>query len=114
MVAQVCDLLDAAAAIARVPLFALIKVREASQDISRKAWVRGVRPEVRTGIIQRSLQHRFVSSDFQAIKRDKRTDIPSHETAEMGTDNVYRLGRAIFGFTNLSAASTNVRPFCFT
>jgi hypothetical protein len=38
MVAQVCDLLDAAAALAGVPLLALVMVREISGDINRKAW----------------------------------------------------------------------------
>jgi hypothetical protein len=38
MVAQVCDLLDAAAALGGVPLLALVTVRELSGDINRKAW----------------------------------------------------------------------------
>lgn len=67
MVAQVCDLLDAAAALASVPLLALWIVREASGHINRKAWVEGVEPEFREAIIQRSRTHNFTQSDFDAI-----------------------------------------------
>jgi hypothetical protein len=38
MVAQVCDLLDAAAAFADVPLLALVTVLQADLHINRKAW----------------------------------------------------------------------------
>ena len=69
MVAQVCDLLDAAAAFAGVPLLALIVVREASGDINRSAWVRDTPSGVREKIISRSLQHQFTADDFAAIKR---------------------------------------------
>src|SRR5665811_1251125 len=70
MVAQVCDLLDAAAAFAGVPLLALIIVREASGDINRKAWVRKDVPAgLRDAIIARSWQHKFNTEDFVAIER---------------------------------------------
>jgi hypothetical protein len=68
MVAQVCDLLDAAAAFAGVPLLALVTVRELSGDINRKAWTgNNVEPWRREAIINRSLQHKFSHADFQAI-----------------------------------------------
>ena len=35
---QVTDLIDAACALAGVPSFALVRVREASQDVNRAAW----------------------------------------------------------------------------
>ena len=47
MVAQVCDLLDAAAAFADVPLLALITVLQADLHINRKAWTgKDVEPRV--------------------------------------------------------------------
>jgi hypothetical protein len=65
MVAQVCDLLDAAAALAGVPLLALWTVREASGHINRKAWTGfGVEPELREAIIELSRVHTFTQSDF--------------------------------------------------
>jgi 5-methylcytosine-specific restriction endonuclease McrA len=68
MVAQVCDLLDAAAASAGVPLLALWIVREASGHINRKAWTGfGVEPELRERIIELSRKHTFTQSDFDAI-----------------------------------------------
>lgn len=60
-----CDLLDAAACLAGVPLLALVAVRENSGDINPKAWKDlGTR---RDAIIQRSLAHRFLADDFKAI-----------------------------------------------
>jgi HNH endonuclease len=67
-VAQVCDLLDAATALAKVPLLALIAVREASGDINRKAWTGSTIPAgLKDQIIKQSLAHRFVDRDFAAI-----------------------------------------------
>jgi len=68
MVAQVCDLLDAAAALGGVPLLALVTVRELSGDINRKAWT-GDEWSVahREAIINRSVHHQFSDADFQAI-----------------------------------------------
>lgn len=65
-VAQMCDLLDAAACLAGVPLLALVAVREKSGEINPKAWKKeyGVR---RDAIIKRSLEHRFGPADFDAI-----------------------------------------------
>jgi 5-methylcytosine-specific restriction endonuclease McrA len=69
-VAQVCDLLDAATALARVPLLALIAVREASGDINRKAWTGSSVPDgLKERILIRSLEHDFAEQDFIAIAK---------------------------------------------
>jgi hypothetical protein len=69
-VAQVCDLLDAAAALAEVPLLALVTVREADYHINRKAWTsKDVEPWIREAIIKRSEQHTFTPADFDAIAK---------------------------------------------
>jgi hypothetical protein len=65
-IAQMCDLLDAAACLAGVPLLALVAVREESGEINQKAW----KPEYgsrRDAIIKRSLDHCFGDADFKAI-----------------------------------------------
>ena len=68
MTAQVCDLLDAAAFLAGVPLLALIAVREASGEINRKAWTgEGITPQQREQIIERSAGHIFSDHDFVLI-----------------------------------------------
>lgn len=68
MVAQVCDLLDAAAALAGVPLLALVMVRELSGKINRKAWTRtSVEARHRDAIIDLSLHHHFTAADFKSI-----------------------------------------------
>lgn len=68
MVAQCCDLLDAAAALAGVPLLALFWVREKSGKINHKAW-KDIEPDSREAVILLSQRHSFNSSDFAAIKR---------------------------------------------
>ncbi|HEY5305836.1 MAG TPA: HNH endonuclease signature motif containing protein [Pseudolabrys sp.] len=67
MVAQCCDLLDAAAAMAGVPLLALFWVREKSGKINHKAW-KDHGPEVRNAVIALSQRHTFTDADFAAIK----------------------------------------------
>lgn len=67
-VAQVCDLLDAAAAHAGVPLLALVAVKNASDIINPKAWKKNMPAGIRQKIIERSLTHRFSDSDFDAIE----------------------------------------------
>jgi 5-methylcytosine-specific restriction endonuclease McrA len=68
MVAQVCDLLDAAAALAGVPLLALIVVRVASGEINPKAWAGSDAAHGRRqAIIDNSLAHQFTDKDFSAI-----------------------------------------------
>lgn len=65
-VAQMCDLLDAAACVAGVPLLALVAVREKSEEINPKAWKNEYGP-LRDAIIKRSLDHQFRREDFEAI-----------------------------------------------
>jgi hypothetical protein len=67
-VAQVCDLLDAAAAHAEVPLLALVAVRNVAGRINPMAWKKNSPPGLREAIIDRSLAHRFTADDFSAIK----------------------------------------------
>lgn len=65
-IAQVCDLLDAAACFAGVPALALVAVREESGEINQKAWKTEYGSR-RDAIIKRSLDHRFEDADFEAI-----------------------------------------------
>lgn len=68
-VAQICDLLDAAAGLAGVPLLALVMVRDKSGEINPKAWRGNPADEVyREAIIETSLRHSFVRADFDAIE----------------------------------------------
>lgn len=67
-VAQMCDLLDAAACLAGVPLLALVAVRSSNGKVNPKAWTREY-SEARDAIIQRSLDHKFSPSDIQEVER---------------------------------------------
>lgn len=68
-VAQMCDLLDAAAAYSRIPLLALVAVRANSGEINPKAWTgHGTSQEVREAIIQRSIAWKFSRADCDAIE----------------------------------------------
>src|SRR4051812_30974894 len=65
-IAQMCDLLDAAAALAGVPLLALVKIRDAAGNINSQAWrSRTSRHE----IIANSLNHTFTKNDYQDIEK---------------------------------------------
>jgi hypothetical protein len=64
MVAQVCDLLDAAAAYAGVPLLAFPTVREQGGGFNRKAFAR---EPYRDKLLAMSLQHKFTVEDRNAI-----------------------------------------------
>lgn len=64
-VAQMCDLLDAAATLAGGPLLALFQVRINSGDINPKAWRQDT--ELRKAIIEKSKRHHFTAADFKAI-----------------------------------------------
>jgi hypothetical protein len=66
--AQVCDLLDAAAAQAGIPLLALVKVFNSAGVINPMAWTKNTPPGVRDAIIERSSAHNFSSADFAAIE----------------------------------------------
>jgi 5-methylcytosine-specific restriction endonuclease McrA len=65
-IAQMCDLLDAAACLAGVPLLALVKVREEYGEINPKAWKTEYGSR-RDEIVKRSLDHSFRDADFEAI-----------------------------------------------
>jgi hypothetical protein len=65
-VAQVCDLLDAAAALADVPLLALTKVLTVDLRVNPDAWAE-VEPAIRNAIINRSRNHTFTNSEIKAI-----------------------------------------------
>lgn len=65
-IAQMCDLLDAAACLAGVPLLALVKVRDESEEVNPKAW-KAEFGDRRDAIINRSLRHIFRDADFEAI-----------------------------------------------
>jgi hypothetical protein len=67
-VAQMCDLLDAAACLAGVPLLALVAVRSKSGKVNPKTWAREY-SSARSVIIDRSLNHRFSRRDFKAVGR---------------------------------------------
>jgi len=65
-VAQMCDLLDAAAALAGVPLLALVAVRDSSGEINKMAWKKEYGPR-RDAIIKKSKEHNFTDRDFALI-----------------------------------------------
>lgn len=67
--AQVCDLLDAAAAHAEVPALALYRVRNANGKINPNAWKRNSPPGLREAIIARARAHLFTEADYAAIER---------------------------------------------
>jgi len=74
MVAQVCDLLDAAAAFAGIPLLALVMVRELSGGVNREAWKGQNEPAWVSGAIirrseQHKEQHKFGPAEFAAIDK---------------------------------------------
>ena len=66
-IAQVCDLLDAAAAHAEVPALALVRVRNADKKINPNAWQKNAPPGLREAINQRAEAHLFTDADFTAI-----------------------------------------------
>jgi len=64
-VAQMCDLLDAAACLSGTPLLALVKVLAKSGEINPKAFKENV--ELRESILKKSLAYRFKKADYSAI-----------------------------------------------
>lgn len=64
-VAQMCDLLDAAAVLAGVPLLALFYVREVSLAVNRKALENF---EWSDAIVEKSRRHTFTVYDIEAIR----------------------------------------------
>lgn len=86
MVAQVCDLLDAAAALAGIPLLALIAVREKDGSLNRKAWANSPHREA---VLNRSKNHSFTVDDYEAIVR------ALAELQGMGNKRAWRHVRAL-------------------
>lgn len=67
-VAQVCDLLDAAATLARRPLMALWTVRTAAGHINPHAWKKDALPGLRDALIEEARLHTFSDADENAIR----------------------------------------------
>lgn len=66
--AQVCDLLDSAATLARRPLMALWTVRNAAGDVNSQAWVKDTLPGLRKLLIAEAKAHKFSDADEGAIR----------------------------------------------
>jgi hypothetical protein len=60
-------LLDVAAAYAKVPLLALIAIREASGEVNGNAWGQRIAHPYRDRIIEHSKAHSFSEADFAAV-----------------------------------------------
>lgn len=90
-VAQMCDLLDASAALAGIPLIALIAVTEKSGKVNRDAWKNDVPDGIRERIIENSRAHRFLESDFDAIER------AMDDLKGLGNRKAWQLVKARFG-----------------
>jgi HNH endonuclease len=67
--AATCNLLDAAACLAGVPLLALLAVRAQSGDVNPAAFTRDFDDAQRQAIIERSHLHEFAAADYQAISK---------------------------------------------
>jgi hypothetical protein len=67
--ASTCNLLDAAACLAGVPLLALVAVLAQSGDVNPEAFVREFNEVQRSAIVQRSQLHKFVPADYTAISK---------------------------------------------
>ncbi|HVJ07887.1 MAG TPA: HNH endonuclease signature motif containing protein [Acidisarcina sp.] len=65
--ASTCNLLDAAACLADVPLVAIVAVRSQTGEVNPAAFAREFDEAQRQNIIQRSQNHKFTAADFQAI-----------------------------------------------
>lgn len=67
--ASTCNLLDAAACLAGVPLLALVAVLAQSGDVNPDAFAREFDEVQRKTIIERSRLHQFVAADYEAISK---------------------------------------------
>lgn len=107
-VAQMCDLLDAAAALAGIPALAMVKVRSKGGVINEKAW-RGEHP--RELIISRSLGHVFTDQDYLDIEQALRR-LQGLGNAAAWAEVRRRLGPAelFFRLTGSAAPSAPRRP----
>ena len=65
---QVTDLIDAACALAGVPSFALVRVREANGNVNDAAW-RKAYSHLRDHIIARAKAGKWTDEDFTKIRR---------------------------------------------
>jgi hypothetical protein len=65
---QVTDLIDAACALAGVPSFALVRVREANGDVNDAAWRNNMYSHLRDQIIARALAGKWIDEDFTKIR----------------------------------------------
>jgi hypothetical protein len=65
---QVTDLIDAACALANVPSFALVRVREANGDVNDAAWRHNIYSHLRDQIIARALAGKWIGEDFTKIR----------------------------------------------
>jgi hypothetical protein len=68
-IASTCNLLDAAACLAGIPLLALVAVRAQSGNVNPEAFTREYDESRRDAIIKRSLGYRFGSADYDAISK---------------------------------------------
>jgi 5-methylcytosine-specific restriction endonuclease McrA len=66
-IASACNLLDAAACYAGVPLVALMAVLAESGRVNPEAFATGFDKSQRKAIIERSQLHQFVATDYEAI-----------------------------------------------
>jgi len=84
-VAQACDLLDAASALANIPVLALVKVLAANGKINPKAWVKNTPEGVREKIIARSSSYTFTDNDYNAV------ELALQELSGLGNHRAWKL-----------------------
>jgi hypothetical protein len=65
---QVTDLIDAACALAGVPSFALVRVREVNGDVNDAAWRHNIYSHLRDQIIASALTGKWIDEDFTKIR----------------------------------------------
>lgn len=65
---QVTDLIDAACALAGLPSFALVRVRESNGDVNAEAWLGNQYSPLRDRIIARALAGKWSDEDFMKIR----------------------------------------------
>lgn len=65
---QVTDLIDAACALAGVPSFALVRVREVNGDVNDDAWRHNIYSHLRDQIIARALAGKWIDEDFTKMR----------------------------------------------
>lgn len=65
---QVTDLIDAACALARLPSFALVRVRESNGDVNAEAWLRSQYSHLRDRILANALAGKWSDEDFTKMR----------------------------------------------